>query len=55
LPSLIGLSAPEAILKAQALTHKVRIKGFGLVKGQFPGPGTFLRPGSRIEIILGQD
>lgn len=51
-PSLVGLTAAEAILKAQKLTHKIKVRGFGIVRSQFPAAGSFLRPGSKVELIL---
>jgi cell division protein FtsI (penicillin-binding protein 3) len=53
LPNLKGLSGAEVISELENAGHKVRVKGNGLVKWQYPSAGTPLTNNRIIELQLG--
>jgi cell division protein FtsI (penicillin-binding protein 3) len=52
IPDVMGLSASEAIQALKRYSPNIRIHGFGVVRSQFPQPGTIATRTDRIELHL---
>ncbi len=54
MPSLVGLTAQEAMGHLKAFSPQFQIHGFGLIKKQIPESGVALHSGQKVTLFLGE-